>query len=117
MLTRRLTQLVKAGLLERRLYNARPPRYEYVLTDCGRDFRPVVLALLAWGNRHFAPEGPSVVVMDTQTGAPADPVLIDRRSGKLLSDSRFRMAAGPAAKAAVRRRYDPPMPAARDGHE
>ena len=55
MLTRRLNALVEAGLLERRRYHERPPRHEYVLTQCGRDFRPVVIALLAWGNSHFAP--------------------------------------------------------------
>src|SRR6266487_4290874 len=57
MLTRRLN-----GLLERRRYSERPPRDEYVLTPRGRDFRPVVVALYAWGNRHFAPEGASVVL-------------------------------------------------------
>src|SRR6202158_1638184 len=73
MLTRRLTSLVKAGLLERRRYSERPPRDEYVLTERGRDFRSVLWALLAWSNRHFAPEGPSVVIVDTDTGALADP--------------------------------------------
>lgn len=106
MLTRRLTELVDAGLLERRLYNQHPPRHEYVLTACGRDFRPVVLSLLAWGNRHFAPEGLSVVVVDTKTGTHADPVLVDRKSGRSLSESRFRVAAGPAAKARTRQRYE-----------
>src|SRR6516225_3571437 len=57
MLTRRLNALVEGGLLERRRYSERPPRDEYVLTARGRDFRPVLLSLLAWGNRHFAPEG------------------------------------------------------------
>lgn len=114
MLTRRLDQLVADGLLERRLYNERPTRYEYLLTYCGRDFRPVILSLLAWGNRHFAPEGHSVVVMDTKTGTPADPVLVDRSSGKPITDSRFRMAAGPAAKARTRRRYKRSAPDARD---
>src|SRR6266498_726763 len=60
MLARRLDALVDAGLLQRRQYSERPPRYEYVLTARGRDFRPVLVALLAWGNKHFAPEGPSV---------------------------------------------------------
>ena len=110
MLTRRLDQLVSDGLLARRLYNERPPRYEYVLTDCGRDFRPVVLSLLAWGNRHFAPEGLSVVVVDSKTGAHADPVLVDGKSGLPLSESRFRMSAGPAAKGRVRRRYERSAP-------
>ena len=77
MLTRRLTALVESGLLERRIYSEHPPRHEYVLTERGRDFRPVLWALLAWGNRHFAPEGPSVVVVDTETGEPADPVLVE----------------------------------------
>src|ERR1700704_1369585 len=63
MLARRLAALVEAGLLERRRYSERPPRDEYVLTARGRDFRPVLWALLAWGNRHFAPEGPSVVIV------------------------------------------------------
>src|ERR1700760_2178844 len=45
ILTRRLSALVDAGLLERRQYNERPPRFEYVLTDRGRDFRPVLISL------------------------------------------------------------------------
>src|SRR3954453_7697756 len=80
MLTRRLTPLVEDGLLERRRYSERPPRHEYVLTERGRDFRPVLLAMMAWGNRHFAPEGASVQVVDARTGAPADPVLGARPS-------------------------------------
>ena len=79
MLARRLKSLVEAGLLERRRYSERPPRDEYVLTQAGRDFRPVLWALLAWGNKHFAPEGPSVVIADSRTGEQADPVLVDRR--------------------------------------
>src|SRR5580658_10196814 len=71
MLTRRLTTLVESGMLERRRYSEHPPRYEYVLTERGRDFRPVMLALLAWGNRHFAPEGKSVLIVDAKTGEEA----------------------------------------------
>ena len=110
MLTRRLGALVEDGLLERRPYSARPPRHEYVLTERGRDFRPVLLAMLAWGNRHFAPEGASVQLVDARTGAPADPVLVDRATGRpiigpdlgLAPD--FTLAPGPAAGAATRRR-------------
>jgi DNA-binding HxlR family transcriptional regulator len=90
MLTRRLNALVESGLLERRAYCEHPPRYEYVLTERGRDFRPVLWALLAWGNRHFAPDGPSVVVVDTDTGEQADPVLVDRRTGKVMVEPKFR---------------------------
>jgi DNA-binding HxlR family transcriptional regulator len=106
MLTRRLNALVESGLLERRRYNERPPRDEYVLTERGRDFRPVLWALLSWGNKHFAPEGKSVVLVDRETGAEADPVLVDRASGRPISDAAFRSAAGPAADERTRRRHE-----------
>jgi DNA-binding HxlR family transcriptional regulator len=48
MLTRRLSALVDAGLLERRCYSERSPRYEYVLTEMGRDFRPVIIAMFTF---------------------------------------------------------------------
>ncbi|MEO8714862.1 MAG: helix-turn-helix domain-containing protein, partial [Acetobacteraceae bacterium] len=105
MLTRRLNALVESGLLERRRYNQRPPRDEYLLTERGRDFRPVLWALLAWGNKHFAPEGASVVLVDAETGALADPLLIDRISGRPLTAPPFRSAAGPAADERTRQRH------------
>jgi DNA-binding HxlR family transcriptional regulator len=82
ILTRRLKALVAAGLLERRRYCERPPRDEYVLTDRGRDFRPVMLSLLTWGNTHFTPEGPTVQIVHAVTGRLADPVLVDRNTGE-----------------------------------
>jgi DNA-binding HxlR family transcriptional regulator len=108
MLARRLKALTESGLLERRRYSERPPRDEYLLTKRGRDFRPVLWALLAWGNKHLAPEGRSVIVIDSETGAEADPVLIDRRSGRLLTAPAFRPAAGPAADEHTRRRHASP---------
>jgi DNA-binding HxlR family transcriptional regulator len=109
MLARRLNALVDAGLLERRRYSERPPRDEYVLTDRARDFRPVLWALLAWGNKHFAPEGPSVLLVDKETGQTADPVLTDRNTGKLLTAETFRTALGPAADARTRARHAPEL--------
>ena len=104
MLTRRLNTLVQAGMLERRRYSERPPRHEYVLTERGRDFRSVIVAMYAWGNKHFAPEGASVLLVDCKTGKPADPVLVDRKTGRQVIDPAFRFAPGPAASAGVRRR-------------
>ena len=105
MLTRRLNALVAAGLIERRRYSEHPPRHEYVLTARGRDFRSVLIALLAWGNRHFAPEGASVQLVDAQTGKTADPILVDRVTGRPITESDHRHAPGPAADARVRQRY------------
>src|ERR1700731_1841865 len=76
-LTRRLKAWVEAELLERRRYSEHPPRDEYVLAARGRDFRPVIVALLAWGNKHFAPEGASVLLVDARTRLEADPMLVD----------------------------------------
>jgi DNA-binding HxlR family transcriptional regulator len=104
MLTRRLRGLVDAGLLERRRDSTRPPRYEYLLTGRGRDFRPVVVALYAWGNKHFAPEGASVVLIDAATRKKVDPVLVDRSSGRPL-DETHEFVPGPAASARTRRRF------------
>ena len=86
MLTRRLNALVEARLLERRRYSEHPPRDEYVPTARGRDFRPVLVALLAWGNKHFAPEGASVQLVDAETGMPADPILVDRATGRPITE-------------------------------
>ena len=104
MLARRLAALVEAGMLEKRRYSTRPPRDEYVLTERGRDFRPVLLSLLAFGNRHFAPEGASVAIVDAKTGAPAEPLLIDRLTGRPLASSDYDLAAGPAATEATKAR-------------
>src|ERR1043165_8965369 len=104
MLTRRLNGLVEAGLLERRRYSERPPRDEYVLTPRGRDFRPVVVALYAWGNKHFAPAGASFMLVDASTGRPADPVLVDRPTGRPLDEARYTFVPGPAASERTRRR-------------
>jgi DNA-binding HxlR family transcriptional regulator len=112
MLTRRLNALVEAGVLERHRYSERPPRDEYLLTERGRDFRPVLWAMLAWGNKHFAPEGASVVVVDSATGAPAEPILVDRNTGRPLAEPAFRSAPGPAADERMRRK----LGGARGGH-
>jgi DNA-binding HxlR family transcriptional regulator len=104
ILTRRLTALVDGGMLERRLYCERPPRYEYVLTERGRDFRAVLISLQIWGNRHFAPEGLSVMLVDARTGTAADPILVDRLTGQPITDATHRNAAGPAASARVQKR-------------
>jgi DNA-binding HxlR family transcriptional regulator len=104
MLTRRLNALVEGGLLERHRYCERPPRDEYLLTARGRDFRTVLLALLAWGNKHFAPEGASVLLADSKTGTIADPVIVDRASGRPITETDYALVPGPAAGERTRRR-------------
>jgi DNA-binding HxlR family transcriptional regulator len=104
ILTRRLTALVAEGLMERRQYLEKPPRYEYVLTESGRTFKPVMIALLAWGNEQFSPDGVSVVLTDLHTGTTVDPVLVDRASGTPITEENYVLGAGPAASDGVRNR-------------
>ena len=105
MLTRRLNELVEAGLLARRQYCDKPPRDEYLLTEAGADFRQVTLAMLAWGNKHFAPEGKSVILIDSVSGAEVQPVLMDPATG-LAIGKRHVAAAGPAATESTRARMN-----------
>ncbi|WDZ97092.1 helix-turn-helix domain-containing protein [Herbaspirillum sp. WKF16] len=106
MLTRRLTTLVDAGMLERRQYSDRPPRFEYVLTDLGRDFRTIIVALNSWGNKHFAPEGPSVMLVDRDSGKQIDLGLVDRNTGKEINGREHIIVAGPQADELTRERLD-----------
>ncbi len=112
MLTRRLNALVSDGLMERRLYHERPKRYEYVLTSCGRDFLPVLFALVAFGNRQFAPEGETVQIVDRETGRAIDPIVVDRVTGEPLVGSRYALTPGPAATPTLRQRDAKLQPAA-----
>jgi len=53
-LSARLKAMEDNGLVQRQLYNERPPRLEYVLTDKGRSLGPIVRAMRDWGNKHLA---------------------------------------------------------------
>lgn len=106
ILTSRLKTLTGQGLLERRRYQTRPDRYEYVLTDLGRSLRPVVVALATWGNSRLDPSERSMILVDRNTGVEADPVIVDRSTGRPLDDADFVFAAGPAASEVMRKRYE-----------
>ncbi|MFF3861482.1 winged helix-turn-helix transcriptional regulator [Streptomyces sp. NPDC002209] len=112
MLTTRLKTLVTDGLLERRPYQTNPVRHEYVLTDLGRSLRPVIVALAAWGNSRLEPHERSMILVDAESGAEVQPVVVDARTGRKLDDSRsYVFAAGPAASDAMRSRYAQRRPA------
>jgi DNA-binding HxlR family transcriptional regulator len=106
MLTGRLNGLVEDGLLEKHQYSIHPPRYEYLPTAVGRDFLPVLAAMQAWSNRHFASEGLSVALEDRRTGMPADACVVDLNSGAPITPERHRYVAGPAASEGMRKRLE-----------
>ena len=59
-LAARLASLVEAGVVEKRQYSERPPRFEYHLTEAGWDLVPVVRALRSWGDRWAVDAPPAV---------------------------------------------------------
>jgi len=62
LVAERLRQLVADGMLERRPYSGRPPRFEYALTQKGSEFVDVLMAMVAWGDRWTAGDaGPPVL--------------------------------------------------------
>lgn len=62
ILADRLTRLVAIGVLARRAYQARPERWEYRLTDEGRDLYPLIAELSRWGDRWLADaKGPPLI--------------------------------------------------------
>lgn len=65
VLTDRLNGLVEHGVFERRRYEERPPRYEYRLTEKGRDLLPVILTLVRWGDRWECADDPPVRITHT----------------------------------------------------
>lgn len=105
MLTRRLTALVDAGMLERVPYSQRPLRYEYVPTAKGEDFASVLMAFVDWGNRHYAEEGESVQVVDRQTGKRVQLRFIDPDDGRAITPDHCTVQPGPAASERMRERF------------
>jgi DNA-binding HxlR family transcriptional regulator len=106
MLTTRLKTLVDDGLLERRPYQDKPLRYEYVLTELGRSLRPVIITLAAWGNERLAAEDRTMILVDAETGQEVEPVVVDQLTGRRIDGPDFVFTAGPAAPEAMRQRYE-----------
>lgn len=53
ILADRLRRLEEGGIIRRSLYQERPARYAYILTEKGRGLGPVLLAVVSWGKRHI----------------------------------------------------------------
>ena len=81
ILAQRLNALVEDGLLERRRYQQRPTRYEYVPTAKARDLWPLFVVLIRWGTMWLSPNGPTVELIDRPTGRPVDYVMVERATG------------------------------------
>lgn len=96
LLKERLDKLVEEDVLRRVQYEERPPRFEYRLTEKGRDLYPVVTALLAWGDRWMSDEsGPPLLLEHRPCGHTMLPVQVCPHCGDRI-DPRDVEARAPA---------------------
>jgi DNA-binding HxlR family transcriptional regulator len=116
----RLARLVEHGVLERKAYQERPMRFEYCLTEKGRDLYPVMTALLRFGDRWLAgDDGAPLELVHRGCGAVATPTLACPECGELVSARDMQARPGPALRALAKRgRGGEPhtVAAAADGH-
>jgi DNA-binding HxlR family transcriptional regulator len=115
VLAARLKTLVDHGVLETRLYSEHPPRKDYLLTAKGRDLRPVILALKAWGDAHVYGERGRPLEILHACGAELDPKLVCAACGEAVRGRDLTMRRGAAvtvgeALASTAASADPPPP-------
>lgn len=101
ILADRLQWLIDMGLIHKRLYSQTPPRYEYRLTELGIDYYPVLVMLMAWGDRwYLTPEGPPLLLLNRHTGKPLEPAMVCSACEKPLMPTDVQFSIVPARKTA-----------------
>ncbi len=105
VLTERLAALVDTGILEPHGDQGGISRTEYLPTVLGCSLRPILLVMAAWGNHRLEPDQRSLILVDVTTGEEAEPVVVDRATGRRVDTTGYAFTAGPAASEALRARY------------
>jgi DNA-binding HxlR family transcriptional regulator len=101
VLTDRLRTLVEHGVVERRPYSPHPNRFEYRLTPKGEDAIPILLALVAWGDRWEAGSaGPPTHVVHVPCGQPVAAVAHCSECGQPLQLADLEYHRGPGSRRA-----------------
>jgi DNA-binding HxlR family transcriptional regulator len=97
ILTQRLNHLVEEGVLRRVPYQDHPPRFEYRLTDKGRDLWHVITAMRQWGDRWAAPDGPPLKIRHPKCGHVVKVVPTCSHCGEALDARAVTGIPGPGA--------------------
>jgi DNA-binding HxlR family transcriptional regulator len=98
ILTQRLDHLVEHGVLVRVQVGLHGSRYEYELTDMGKDLTVVLTALREWGDRWIFGEGNEpVLVLDRRTGRRPPRVALRGDDGAPLRTRDLELRPGPGA--------------------
>ena len=110
----RLAKLVEHGVFARVRYQERPQRYEYRLTEKGRDLYPVIVALVGWGDRWMAgTAGAPIELVHRSCGAVITPALTCPRCGDALTARDVAAQPGPALRPPARPTHRRDTPAGR----
>jgi len=104
VLTDRLARLVDAEILRRTPYQEHPPRSEYRLSRRGVELWPALVSLKAWGDRHFAPDGPPMLICHRDCGGELDERLHCTRCDAPLGPADVYAQAGPGYEPEIARR-------------
>jgi DNA-binding HxlR family transcriptional regulator len=100
VLADRLERLVVDGVLERRLYQERPERYEYVLTKKGEGLWKLMAQLMFWGDEHYRADGGAPrIVKHRGCGGRVDDRFHCRKCGAEVEYEGIEMVRGPGLKA------------------
>ncbi|MDX2529296.1 winged helix-turn-helix transcriptional regulator [Streptomyces europaeiscabiei] len=75
VLATRLRRLVDAGILHKHVYSERPQRFEYRPTQAGLELEPVLMTLMAWGDRHLRKDDDRPMVIEHSCGHELVPVV------------------------------------------
>lgn len=106
-LSDRLNKLVDAGLLTKRLYQDNPPRNEYLLTEMGMEFFPILAALARWGDRWLDEgDGKPVALLHTKCGHELTAEVICADCGQPVTSDSVDFHVGPGYPAEVPEHLD-----------
>ena len=98
IITERLKLLVDEGVLTKVPYQDRPVRHEYRLTQKGLDLYPVVMAIVHWGDRHYAGEAGAPLLHRHKTcGCDFAPVMTCSECHAPVGAREVETRAGPGA--------------------
>ncbi len=95
VLQQRLERLIESGVMEKSMYSEHPPRYDYRLTEKGRDLWPIINAMRQWGDQYSAPQGPPVRLVHRSCGNEAMGIVVCSECGEVMNSSNVKIVVNP----------------------
>jgi DNA-binding HxlR family transcriptional regulator len=106
ILNQRLEHLIERGVVDRVPYSEHPVRYDYQLTEKGKDLWPVLTAMRQWGDHWEAPEGAPLELVHAGCDHVAQVVGACSVCGEPVSRRDMRAVSGPGHRANADRQAD-----------